>query len=119
MIVGITMKHKNKSKILFTILIMLFMLLNYSIIAYGHTLTYDVENNNCTHMSSQLEGMFESFGIPVTLMSGGACDGSRHMWIRIGLLELDSVNLMPVVNSRYNENMREYECFGDYEKTRK
>ena len=65
-------------------------------------------------MSSQLEGMFESLGMPVVLKTGG--DGQdRHMWIRIGCLEVDSVSLFPVVNTRYNYNQIEYESFDIYE----
>lgn len=68
-------------------------------------------------MSSQLEGMIERVGIPVTIRTGGADDGCRHMWIKLGgILELDSTSLLPVINTRYNQHMVEYESFDEYEK---
>ena len=111
-----TIKKQRGKKILFSIIIVLFIILNYSIIAYGHSATYDLEDNNCTHMSQQLERVIERVGIPVTLRTGGASDGSRHMWIKLwGCLELDSVNLLPVINTEYNQHMVEYESFDEYE----
>ena len=78
------MIHKQRrQKIFFSIIIVLFIILNYSIIAYGHSQTYDLEENNCTHMSHRLERIIERIGIPVSLRTGGAVDGSRHMWIKL------------------------------------
>ena len=111
-----TIKKQRGQKILYCIIIALFIILNYSIIAYGHSATYDLEENNCTHMSNRLERIIERVGIPVTLRTGGASDGSRHMWIKLwGCLELDSVSLMPVINTNYNQHMVEYESFDKYE----
>lgn len=110
------MKQKNGKRIFFIIMITLFVILNYTIISIGHKLTYDVEVNNCTHMSSQLEGIIENIGIPVILKTGGANDGGRHMWIKLGLLEFDSITLFPVINTKYNQNVVEYESFDEYEK---
>ena len=113
------MNKKNIQNTLYIILIVLFILFNYCIVAYGHRQTYDIEDNNCTHMSSQLEGMFEKIGLPVILKTGSREDGVRHMWIRIGLAEIDSVSLLPVINTGYNINVVEYESFDEYEKAKK
>ena len=111
------MKQKHAHKTFLAIMLALFIILNYAIVAYGHGLTYDLEDNNCTHMSQQLERIIENIGIPVTLRTGGHADGSRHMWIKLwGCLELDSVNLLPVINTEYNQHMVEYESFDEYEK---
>ena len=99
----------REDKILFTVLIVLFMMLNYSIVAYGHKLTYDLETNNCTHMSQRLEDMLESFGIPVTLVTGTKSSGDRHMWISLwDCIEFDSVNLLPFQNAQFNLQHIEY-----------
>lgn len=109
------MKNK-KNKILYIIAILLFITLNCIIVAYGHRLTYDRATNNCTHMSSQLEGMFEKLGIPVTLKVGTCEGGGKHMWIKIGgLIEVDSVNLFFVINTKYNQRIVEYVSFDEYE----
>lgn len=109
-------KKQRGQKILYCIIIALFIILNYSIIACGHSATFDLEDNNCTHMSHRLERIIERVGIPVTLRTGGASDGSRHMWIKLwDCLELDSVSLMPVIDTEYNQYVVEYESFDKYE----
>ncbi len=106
-------------KICYTILIILFITLNYAIIGHGHAQTYDRETNNCTHMSRQLEGLIENIGIPVTLKTGARDGGNRHMWISLwNTIELDSKNLLPFQNSRYNIDCVDYVSFDEYEKTR-
>ena len=108
-----TIKKQRKQKIFCSIMIPLFI---FFIIVCGHSITFDLEDNNCTHMSRRLERIIERVGIPVTLRTGGASDGSRHMWIKLwGWLELDSVNLLPVVNTENNQHMVEYESFDKYE----
>jgi len=83
----------------------------------AHKETYDRKTNNCTHMSKQLEDIIETIGIPVTLMRGH--NGTKgHMWIKIGIVELDSVTLFPVFNSKYNQQIHEYKDFDDYEKNK-
>lgn len=67
-------------------------------------------------MSKKLKGIFESFGIPATLKVGSS-GNSRHMWVKIGWLELDSVTLFPMINTeKYNKYVYEFESFDDYEK---
>jgi len=111
------MKQKSSERIFFIIMLSLFTILNYTIISLGHKLTYDLETNNCVHMSSQLEGMIEKIGIPVTLKTGGDADGSRHMWIKLGgIIEVDSVTLMPIINTKYDQHMVEYQSYDEYEK---
>ena len=105
-------KHRGK-KIFCSIMIPLFI---FFIIVCGHSITFDLEDNNCQHMSHRLERIIERVGIPVSLRTGGASDGSRHMWIKLwGWLELDSINLLPVVNTENNQHMVEYESFDKYE----
>lgn len=86
-----------------------------SVVGILHANTYDIDTNKCTHMSSQLEGMFESWGISTKLVTGS--DGySRHMWIRLfDFYELDSVSLLPVVDTDFNQDMRVYNSFDEYE----
>ena len=111
------MNEKNEGRLVFTIMIIGFIILNYMIIAYGHTLTYNKGTNNCTHMSSQLEGMFETIGIPVTIKTGSRESGNRHMWISIcNIIDVDSVILLPFQNSQYNIKQVDYVSFDEYEK---
>jgi len=112
------MKNETICRMLYKSLTICFIFLFcYAIIAIGHAMTYDIDNNNCTHMSRQLEGMFEKIGIPVSLKSGSNGDG-RHMWIKIGILELDSVSLLPYILNDHKIDVVEYKSFDEYEKTR-
>ena len=110
------MNYKTISNVLFFMTIIVFVLFNICIISYGHSLTYDVETNNCRHMSRQLEDVIESAGVPVTIKTGGREDGVRHMWIEVGWFEFDSITLFPVVGSEYNQERYEYVSFDEYEK---
>jgi len=103
-------------KALYILLIALFIILNYYIISVGHKLTYNFETNKCTHMSSQLEGMFESVGIPVTLKVGSRNNNSSHMWISLwNVIDIDSKSLFPFSNGDCNINRVDYVSYGDYE----
>lgn len=85
----------------------------------AYILTANVETNNCTHMSKRLEGIMETIGIPVTIEVGARYDGSRHMWISLwNKIDIDSVCLLPFLNSEYNLKHKEYESYDEYEKTR-
>ena len=112
-------KYDMACKTIYLFIIFGFVLLNYSIIAYGreiHHSTYDRKINNCRHMSSQLEGMFEKLFIPVTIKVGSIKGGASHMWISLcNIIDIDSVTLRIYQNNPYNHNVKIYESFDDYE----
>ena len=90
-----------------------FILLNYLIIGYGHSLLYEEDVYVCRHMSRDLEDSLESVGIPVTIIIASNHNNSKaHMWIKVLGIELDSVYLTPY--SGYDNNRFEFDDYDDY-----
>lgn len=111
-------KHGLILKTVYLGIIFGFVFLNYTIILQGgtiHSSTYDRETNNCRHMSSRLEGMFEKLFIPVTIKVGFIKGGAGHMWISLwNIIDINSVNLKIYQNNPYNHNVVEYNSYEEY-----
>lgn len=114
-----TLKPKKpifrKKRIMYniSIFVSLFIILclTFSIL---HSLSYNLEDNCCRHMSMKIEDKLESIGIDVKIMVGENRNSneSGHMWIKTGGIEFDSICLLPIRLDYIN--VKEFDDYSDY-----
>ena len=108
-----TIQFKNRyCKCAFYILI---GILAYLLICFTHSTMYDIDTYCCRHMSRDIEDTLEAIGIPVIIVTGANDYNERHMWIRIGIIDVDSVSLLPFLSPySYPRDMKFFNDYDDY-----
>lgn len=113
------LSDKAKDRIAYSFMIVGFILLNYMIIGYGHSMLYNPDVYVCRHMSRDIEDQLESFGIPVVIIRASNHNNSEaHMWVKILGVDFDSVSLTPYLFG-YTNKRAEFADYQDYLDSRK